>query len=165
VPPAQASVPHNVPETASRQAPAPSQKPSVPQVEVVLGAHCARGSRPAGTLVQAPALPPIAHDRQFPVQAVAQQTPCAQNPELHSVLAAQLAPRGLLPQLPLLQVLPPAQSASVVQVVLHCPVVAQENGTQDWLAMVTQVPRPSQRPANVSMEPVHPPCWQSTPAA
>lgn len=27
-----------------------------------------------------------------PMQALAQQTPCSQNPELHSLLAAQLVP-------------------------------------------------------------------------
>ena len=84
------------------------------------------------------------------MQAVAQQTPCAQNPELHSVATAQLAPIGPLPQLPFLHVLPAAQSASTVQVVLHCPPVAQENGAQVWLGVVTQVPRPSQRPAKAS---------------
>lgn len=75
-------------------------------------------------------LPAIAHDMQFPAQAVAQQTPSAQNPELQSVFAAQLAPMGFLPQLPFLQVLPAVQSASVAQVVLHWPVVAQANGAQ-----------------------------------
>jgi hypothetical protein len=30
--------------------------------------------------------------------------------------------------------------------------------------VVRQVPRPSQRPANVSDELVHPACWQATPA-
>ena len=164
VPPVQASVPQTVPETASRQAPAPSQRPSVPQAEVVLGAHWASGSWPAGTLAQVPTLPAIAQDMQVPVQALAQQIPCAQNPELQSVAAAQLAPMGPLPQLPFLHVLPAEQSASTVQVVWHWPPVAQENGTQDWLGVVRQVPRPSQRPAKVSVDPVHPPCWQSTPA-
>jgi hypothetical protein len=119
VPPVQASVPQTVPEIASRQAPAPSQKPSVPHTEVVLGAHCARGSWPAATSVQTPVLPAIAQDMQVPVQAVAQQIPWAQNPELQSVAAAQLAPMGPLPQLPFLHVLPAPQSASTVQVVLH----------------------------------------------
>jgi hypothetical protein len=132
---------------------------------VVLGAHCAKGSWPAGTLVQTPVLPAIAQDMQVPLQAVAQQIPCAQNPELQSVAVAQLAPIGARPQLPFLHVLPAAQSASTVQVVLHWPPAAQENGTQDRLAVVTQVPRPSQRPAKVSVDPAQPPCWQATPAA
>jgi hypothetical protein len=165
VPLVQASVPQTVPETAIRQAPAPSQKPSVPQTAVVLGAHCASGSWPAATLVQTPVLPAIAHDMQVPVQAVAQQTPCAQNPELQSVAVAQLAPIGPLPQLPFLHVLPVAQSPSTVQVVLHWPPAAQENGAQDWLGVGTQVPTPSQRPEKVSVDPVQPPCWQSTPPA
>jgi hypothetical protein len=37
-------------------------------------------------------------------------------------------------------------------------------GAHDRAGVVTQVPRPSQRPANVSDEPVHPAVWQATPA-
>jgi hypothetical protein len=51
---------------------------------------------------------------QFPLQAVRQQTPCAQNPLLHSVPAPQAAPRGLRPQLMAVQTLPVVQSAEVV---------------------------------------------------
>jgi hypothetical protein len=115
--------------------------------------------------MQVPALPVIAHDLQVPVQVVAQQTASAQWPDLQSVSAAQLAPGGLGPQLPLVQKLPaPVQSASAEQVVLHDPVVPQRYGAQDWLVGALQVPAPSQRPANESVEPVQPDDPQATPA-
>jgi len=61
---------------------------------------------------------------QVPLQVVEQQTPWAQCIELQSASAAQLAPGGLGPQLPLLQLLPTEQSASAVQTVLHEPTLA-----------------------------------------
>jgi hypothetical protein len=116
--------------------------------------------------VQAPALPVRLQDLQVPVHAVEQQAPCAHMPELQSRSAPQLAPMGFLPQLPLLQVLGAMQSASVVQVVLHWPVVPHMNGAHDCPVMVGQAaPVPSQRPAKVNVEPVHPAFWQTTPGA
>jgi len=44
-------------------------------------------------------VPVSAHDRQFPVHAVLQQTPWAQKPLLHSLPAPHAAPSGLRPQL------------------------------------------------------------------
>ena len=115
--------------------------------------------------MQVPALPPTSHDMQLPAQVVAQQTLCAQWVDLQSVSAPQLAPGGLGPQLPATQKLPlPVQSASAEQVVLHCPVVPQMYGEHDWLAGAMQVPTPSQRPANVKVEVLHPALWQATPA-
>jgi hypothetical protein len=114
--------------------------------------------------MQVPALPVIAQDLQVPVQAVAQQTPWAQVPELQSALAPQLAPMGFNPQLPDTQKLPVAQSVSPEQVVLHWPEEPQMKGAQDWLAGEAQVPLPSQRPAKVSAPPVQPALWQATPA-
>jgi hypothetical protein len=66
-----------------------------------------------------PALPLMPHERQRPLQAVMQQVPWAQKPELQSASTPQLAPIGFLPQLPFRQVAPVAQSVSEVQVVLH----------------------------------------------
>ncbi len=119
--------------------------------------------------MQVPALPAIAHDMQLPVQVVAQQTPCAQWVDLQSPSAPQLAPGGLRPQLPFTQKLPVVQSASAEQVVLHWPEaeeadVAQVNGAHDWLIGAPQFPAPSQRPANVSVDPVQPAMAQATPA-
>jgi hypothetical protein len=114
--------------------------------------------------MQVPALPAIAHDLQVPVQAVAQQTPCAQIPELQSPSAPQVAPIGFLPQLPATQKLPVVQSLSLAHVVLHCPADPHMNGMQDWLAGAAQAPLPSQRPAKVRVVPVHPAVWQAMPA-
>ena len=59
-----------------------------------------------------------AQELQSPVQAVAQQTPCAQKPELQLLPAVQLVPLGARPQLivAVLQVLGGAQAADDVQV-------------------------------------------------
>jgi hypothetical protein len=110
----------------------------------------------------------IAQDMQLPVQVVAQQTPCWQWFDWQAASAAQPAPGGLSPQLPLLQLLPGEQSVSAVQTVLHdpafAPVVLQTYGAHDWFGSALQVPIPSQRPAVVSVVPVHPADWQTTPA-
>ena len=61
-------------------------------------AHIAAGSgSPVGTAVHSPIVPVMAHEKQAPAQAVAQQTPCAHWPDLHSVAAEQNAPFGLRP--------------------------------------------------------------------
>ena len=70
-------------------------------------------------------MPVSAHDRQVPVHAVPQQIPCSQNPELHSPAAAQVAPIGFLPQLPVRQVLGALQSPSPPQVMRQVPPVPQ----------------------------------------
>ncbi len=70
----------------------PLQDPSVPQVVAPLSVHWSSGSSPAGTAVQAPALPVSAHDWHVPVQSVAQQTPCAQIPEAHEEGSVQGVP-------------------------------------------------------------------------
>ena len=75
---------------------------------------------PAGTGVHTPADWGRAQDTHDPVQALAQQTPCAQMPDAHSVglLALQGSPFGLRPQLPRTQTLGVAHSVSVAQ---RCP--------------------------------------------
>ena len=94
------------------------------QVEAPWSAHWPSGSWPTGTAMQVPWFLSIAHDMQFPVQVVEQQTPCAQWVDMQSASAAQLAPGGLRPQLPLLHVVPAVQSASAAQTVLHDPTLA-----------------------------------------
>jgi hypothetical protein len=111
------SVPQTVPAAYLRQAPAPSQAPSSPQVAAVASLHWPPGSWPSGTFLQVPSLPVIAHDLHVPEQAVMQHLPCAQIFELHSASAPQLAPIGFGPQLPATQLLGATQSASVAQVV------------------------------------------------
>jgi hypothetical protein len=53
--------------------------PSVPQLAGPLSVQLPAGSGPEATAVHCPIVPVIAQERQAPVQAVAQQTPWAQN--------------------------------------------------------------------------------------
>jgi hypothetical protein len=71
---------HSLPATYRRQAPAPSQVPSSPQLVDGISAHWSRGSSPAGTDMQVPSLPGTLQLTQVPVHAPAQQTPSTQNP-------------------------------------------------------------------------------------
>jgi hypothetical protein len=115
-------------------------------------------------LVQVPTLPETLHERQVPVQAVPQQTPCAQKPLLHSASPPQAPPIGFLPQLPLMQLLGAMQSASVMQIVRQRPSVPQTNGVHAWPGTPVQAPAPSQRNADVSVDPVQAMSWQTVPA-
>jgi hypothetical protein len=96
--PVQVAAAHCVPEAYRWHALAPSQNPVWPQVEAA-----------------------TAHELQVPAQEVEQQMLWAQIPELHSLPAAQLAPLGLLPQVPAgnVQVFGDAQSAVLAQVILQ----------------------------------------------
>jgi hypothetical protein len=109
-------------------------------------------------------LPGTAHDRQVPVQAMPQQTPCSQKLELHSGPPPQAAPIGFLPQLPLMQLLGAMQSLSLLQIVLQRPSAAHRNGAHDCPATVSHLPAPSQRAEVVSVEPLHPISLQIVPA-
>jgi hypothetical protein len=164
VTPVQAGGMHCVPDANRRQAARPLHIPSLPQVEAPWSAHWPSGSLPSGTLVQVPTLPGTLHERQVPVQAAPQQTPCSQKPELHSGPPPHAAPIGFLPQLLLMQLLGATQSASVVQMVRQRPSVAQLNGAHDWPGVEAQTPAPSQRKADVSVDPVQPISWQIVPA-
>ena len=119
--PVQVGPPHGVPDGYFWQAPLPLQRPLRPQVVAPASAHWASGSWPAGTATHVPIEAAMAHELQTDEQAVAQQTPCAQTPELQVVPAVQVAPLGARPQLfvDVLQVVEAAQSASPVQVVLQ----------------------------------------------
>ncbi len=162
-PPVQLSVPHTVPAGYLRQPPDPSQAPSPAQLVAPSSLHCMSGSWPAGTFVQVPALEGSAHDLQVPVHAVLQQTPCSHSPELHSGSLPHVAPMGFFPQLPWMQLLPAMQSASIVQVVPHCPLLSHWNGAQEVLVALSQVPLPSQRPAVINIPFLHPAAWQMVP--
>ena len=116
--------PHCVPLMYLRHPPAPSQVPSLPQVEAAAIGHCdaTSGAPPAAIGEQVPTLPVSEHDMQVPVQAVLQQTLLTQFPDAQSVPEpdGHEPPIGILPQLMLTQVFPVVQSAAVVvQVVLH----------------------------------------------
>jgi hypothetical protein len=151
--PVQAEGAHCVPLGQSRQWPAPSQKPSVRQPVLAVAAHwvVGMGACPAATGEQVPVVPVSAQDMHVPVQAVSQQTPCAQNPDTHDACAVQGAPGGSLPQLPLVQTFGLTQSALVVQVALHAA-VAQVKGSHMAVVAGRQVPAPSQVRACVSVE-------------
>jgi hypothetical protein len=115
MPALQLSEPHSVPVGYLWQPPEPSQVPSVPHDEACWSMHTPCGSAPpAGLEAQVPSEVDSAQLRQLPVQAVAQQTPSAQNPLPHSLPAAQGWPSALGPQLPFTQVWPLAQSVSLV---------------------------------------------------
>lgn len=128
VEPTQVPAAHCVPAAQNRQAPVPLHVPSVPQVLPTVVAHWVAGvgAVPLGTLLQVPTLPVSAHDLHVPVQALLQQTPCAQKPESHSFAAPHAVPIGLSVHLPALQMLGATQSVlavAVVQVVLQAFVV------------------------------------------
>jgi hypothetical protein len=90
---------------------------------------------------------------QVPAQAVAQQTPCAQNPELQVAPLVQAVPLDARPQLfvVVLQVAGAAQSVLLAQVVLQAvPPALQAKGAQLAGVAVWQVPAPSQVRAAVT---------------
>ena len=116
----------------------------------LIAAHARRIRAPATTGLQVPALPSSAHDRQLPAHAVRQQIPCAQMPLPHSLPSPQMAPSGLRPHEPSLQMPGGAQSASAVHVDLQAA-APQRNGKQEVAAGAEQVPAPSQLPAGVSV--------------
>lgn len=124
VEPVQLAATHCVPAPYSLQPPPPLHVPSVPQVAAVWSAHWSRGSCPAGTEAQVPTEPVRLHDTHVPEQAVEQQTPCAQKPELHMVPEVHGDVMGSLPQLMLTQLLGDEQSALLAQgIVLQVGVV------------------------------------------
>jgi hypothetical protein len=75
----------------------------------------------AGLDLQVPSEVDSAQLRQEPVQAESQQTPSTQKLEAHSVPPEQGCPFDLGPQLPLTQVWPLTQSASLAQWLMHAP--------------------------------------------
>ncbi len=85
----QCSGAQTVPVLYRRHAPAPSQRPSVPQEEAGWATQVCRGSAaPAGTDVHEPIADGSAQVRQAPWQAPSQQTPSTQKPLEHSVAPA-----------------------------------------------------------------------------
>jgi hypothetical protein len=101
-----------------------------------------------------PSLPLTAHDLHVPVQAVAQQTSCAQNVDAHSLPVVQVAPGGFGPQLPFTHAAPATQSAPVEQEERHFPSPPHRYCPHESLAVAPQVPSPS-----------HSAAWVTVPAA
>ena len=101
---------HGVPCGYFWQAPA-SHMPLVPQLVLPWATHVPDGSgAPVATLVHWPIAVARAQERHVPPQAVAQQTPCAQNDETHSLPSEQKEPIGFLPHELATQVLGATQS-------------------------------------------------------
>jgi hypothetical protein len=89
--PTQEATPQTTLFAACWQVPLALQRPVLPQVP--LGAQPARGAAvPAGTFVQVPRVPVRLQAWQVPQPLLAQQTPSAQKPELHSAPAVQVVP-------------------------------------------------------------------------
>jgi hypothetical protein len=103
--------------------------------------------------VQTPRVPASAHDEQMPVHAPAQQTPCWQKPEVHSVLVVQSAPLTRLAQIVPTHTLPPAQLVLAVHAVRHWPVVPHAYGSHACCVPGTHAPVPLQRPGRVAVAP------------
>jgi hypothetical protein len=127
----------------------PSHTPSVRQLAGPSSRHWPAGSGPsAATGAQAPARPVWLQEKQLAVQALPQQTPCAQKVEAHSLPAAQTAPSGFFPQELFWQTAGGAQPASLAQ---EEPQAAplQRKGAQEVAAGETHLP-PLQVPGWVS---------------
>ena len=156
---------HVVPVGYLRQPPAPSQVPLVPQEAAFRSTHIARGSAtPAAIGWQVPGAEASAQLRQAPWQASAQQTPSTQKPLAHSPAPAQVCPFDFGPQLPLTQLCPLAQSASVWQWLTQAA-ATHWNGEQSRTPGGRQAPMPSQVPAVLSRSPLHEAAAQTVSAA
>lgn len=93
------------------------------------------------TGVHVPAVPALSHASHWPLQLTLQQTPSAHAPEVHSVLAAQVAPLGFPAQLPAVHFKPGTQSASEPHVVLHFALAgSQRNGEHEVVVVGEQAP-------------------------
>jgi hypothetical protein len=76
--------------------------PSVPQLGAPASVHWLSGSVPAVASVQVPTVPASAHERQIPVQELAQHTFCWHWPDWHSVPSAHGVELSFFEQTPLL---------------------------------------------------------------
>jgi hypothetical protein len=100
--------------------PPASHMPFVPQLALPWATHVPEGSgAPVATLEQRPIEVARPQERQVPPHAVAQQTPCAQKVETHSLPSEQKAPIGFLPHELAAHVLGATQSPSPPQDVKH----------------------------------------------
>lgn len=118
-------LPHPVPDAANLHLLAPSHLPMVEHASaVVLSVQLSGSGMSFGTLVHRPAA--FAQVWHSPHAVTLQQVLSTQWSEAHSESPVQLAPSVFLPQLPPLQALPGAQSASLVQVILHMFVVESQ---------------------------------------
>jgi hypothetical protein len=151
-----------------RQPPAPSQRPSLPQLLSAAGAQLAWGSAPpAGTFSQRPCDPGNAQLLQRSPQAELQQTPSTQKPEAHSGPLLHELPSLLVPQRPLLSHWLGGWHwlLSVQELKQSVPPPLQLKGAQDWVAPARQLPAPSQVDTSVRTPPAQEADRQMVPAA
>ncbi len=141
-----------VPAAYFWQAPEPLQTPFVPQEAAPWSLQVPVGSElPAGTFVQVPAVVlETLQDWQVPLQLVAQQTPCAQNLDLHSSALEHVRPLSFRPHDPFVQTAGELQSELALQAFLQAD-EPHMYGEHDDEAGVTQVPAPSQVDAPVNV--------------
>jgi len=92
VEPLQLAARQTVPAIHLRQAPAPSQVPSLPQLEAAEAGHSLCGLVPGSANLHVPMLFVALQVWQVLLQAVLQQTPSTQNPLPQSVFAAHDVP-------------------------------------------------------------------------
>jgi hypothetical protein len=143
-----------------RQAPAPLQVPSFPQLTEPSSRQVPVGSwPPSETAVQVPATPGRLQDWQLPSQRLAQQTPWAQNPLEQSVSWAQRLPIDCLPQELPTQALGAAHSALVTQKVPQ-RLPAQVKGVHDCPSGTAQAPLRQTPGAVHSLRPALQLCWR-----
>ena len=132
---------HLVPAAYLWHAPA-AQRPFVPQLAAPWSVHTLFGSAwPVGTFVHTPRLPGSAHDLHDELQAVTQQTPCAQTLEPHSPAAEHDWPGGFLPHELPLHTFGLAQFADVEHDPKHREPL-QAKGAHGWAAGATHCPAP-----------------------
>jgi hypothetical protein len=155
---------HTAPAPYLRQAPEPSQLPSVPHVATPWSAHWFSGSWPAGTTLHVPRLPACAHDWQVPPHAVAQHTPCAHTFDAQSTSAAHVAPFDFLPHTPPLQVFGLTHCVFDVHVARQAA-APHWNGVHEDCVPAAHVPVPLHWGADVNVEPAHVAAPQVVPAA
>jgi hypothetical protein len=138
------------------QCPAPSQRPFVPQLAAVWSVQTWAGSgAAAATGWQVPAFPDTAQERQLPHDGpLEQQTPSVQNVLRHSLPEAQDAPSALrLTQEPDWQVYPEAQSLAEAHMVRQALVVELHTYALQLIVGCAQLPRPSQAPTGLAVDP------------
>ena len=161
----QAATPQVVPAAHLRQAPAPSQKPSLPQEVAVSAVQSLRTSVPETAGVHCPRVPTPPQVMQAPLQAFSQQTPSTQKPLWQSPVEPQA-----VPFVSCATQCPPEQKLPVVQSLFEVHEVAQDvephmYGAQEAVVAARQVPAPSHVRGSVSVEPLHVSLVQPVPAA
>ena len=153
-----------MPATWRRHAPAPSQKPSVPQLDTADAEQSLRGFDPGSANAHVPRLLGAAQVWQVPPHAVLQQTPSTQNPLMQSPPTAQAVPLfSCGTQWPAAQWLPAVQSAFDPQLVAH-DAAPHMYAPQSEVAGVWQTPAPLQVLAGVNVVPLHIAAAQTVPA-